>query len=125
MQITSGDLDIAVIGQLSPSQLPFDRKLEPGSLEVKRFQATLRCWRLIEHSLKDALTDAHRALVLAENDTELDRSPLIVPAGVLWIRGRGARECGLGGGAREYARRYCPAASLWPRHTRHGTGLMA
>jgi hypothetical protein len=42
-QIASGDLDIAVIGQLSSSQLPLDRKLEPGALEVEGFQATLRC----------------------------------------------------------------------------------
>src|SRR5438045_3613112 len=37
MQIAPGDLDIAVIGQLAPSQLPLDRKLETGSLEVEGF----------------------------------------------------------------------------------------
>src|SRR5207248_4461521 len=56
-QITPGDLDIAVIGQLPSLQLPLDRKLEPCSLEVKGFQATLRRWRLIEHSLEDAPMD--------------------------------------------------------------------
>jgi hypothetical protein len=35
-QITPGDLDVAVIGQLSPSQLPLDRKLEPSTLEMAR-----------------------------------------------------------------------------------------
>jgi hypothetical protein len=49
---------------------------------VKGFQATLRGRRLIEHSLKDAPMDAHRALVLAEHNRELDRPPLTVPAGV-------------------------------------------
>src|SRR5437763_12172844 len=41
-QIAPGDLDIPIIGQLPSSQLPFDRKLEAGSLEVKGFEATLR-----------------------------------------------------------------------------------
>src|SRR2546421_2228951 len=76
MQVASGDLDIAVIGQLPSSQLPFDRKLEAGALEVKRFQATLGRWRLIEQSLEDAPMDADGALVLAEHNRELDRSPL-------------------------------------------------
>jgi len=39
-QVAPGDLDIAIIGQLPPSQLPFDRKLEPGPLEVEGFEAT-------------------------------------------------------------------------------------
>jgi hypothetical protein len=92
VQITPGDLDVAVIGQLSPSQLPFDRKLEAGALEVKRFQATLRGGRLIEQSPEDAPMDVHRALVLAEHDSELDRSPVVVPASVL---GEGEEEdCG-------------------------------
>ena len=36
-QITPGDLDVAVIGQLASSQLPFDRKLEAAPLEVEGF----------------------------------------------------------------------------------------
>ena len=78
-----GDLDIAVVGQLPPSQLPFDRKLEPGPLEMEGFEATLRCRRLIEQMLKDAPSHAHGALVLAQQHRELDRIPVAVPPGVL------------------------------------------
>ena len=28
--------------------------------------------------------DAHRALVLAEHDTELDRAPLVIPLTLVW-----------------------------------------
>src|SRR5262249_55885144 len=83
-QIASSDLDVTIIGQLPPSQLPLDRKLEAGSLEVEGFQATLRRWRLIEQSLEHPPRDPHRALVLAELDGELDRSPVVIPASVLW-----------------------------------------
>ena len=62
-QIAPRDLNVAVIGQLTSSQLPFNRKLEPGSLDMKGFQATLRRRRLIEHSLEDAPMDAHGAVV--------------------------------------------------------------
>jgi hypothetical protein len=36
-QIAPVDLNVAVISQLPPSQLPLDRKLETGSLEVEGF----------------------------------------------------------------------------------------
>jgi hypothetical protein len=47
-QIAPRDLDVAIIGQLPSSQLPLDRKLETGSLEVEGFQASFGRCRLIE-----------------------------------------------------------------------------
>ena len=64
-QIAHGDLDVAVIGQLSSSLLPFDGQLEPRSLKVESLQATLRRRWLIEQSLEGAPMNAYRALVLA------------------------------------------------------------
>jgi len=81
-QITPGDLDVAIIGQLPPSQLPFDSKLEAGSREMERFQATLRGRRLIEQSLERALRYTHETLVLPEDNGELDRLLLRIPASV-------------------------------------------
>jgi hypothetical protein len=46
--IAPDDLDIAVIGQLPPPQLPFNNKLKPGPLEVERFEASCRGGRLTE-----------------------------------------------------------------------------
>src|SRR5436190_2107304 len=77
-QIAPGDLAVAVLGQLSPSQLPFDRQLEAGPLEMEGFEATLRCRGLIEQSLEDPPSNADRALVLAEQHAELDRIPVVV-----------------------------------------------
>src|SRR5262249_49200670 len=36
-QIAPGDLDVTIVGQLPPSQLPLDCKLETGALEVEGF----------------------------------------------------------------------------------------
>jgi len=41
-QVPPADLDIPILGQLAPSQLPLGDALEPGSLEVVRFDAPLR-----------------------------------------------------------------------------------
>jgi hypothetical protein len=60
------------------------RKLEPGALEVKGFKASFRRRRLIEQPLEDPPRDTHRAVVLPEQDGELDRSPLVIPVSVVW-----------------------------------------
>src|SRR5690242_2785492 len=60
-QIAPSDLNVAVIGQLSPPQLPLDRKLKTGALEMEGFQAAFGRRRLIEQSLEDPPRDAHRA----------------------------------------------------------------
>jgi hypothetical protein len=42
-ELAPGDLDIAVLGELSAPELPFHSLLEPGALKVKGFEAALRC----------------------------------------------------------------------------------
>jgi hypothetical protein len=71
-QIAAGDLDIAIIGKLSPPQLPLHDNLEPGALKVERLHAPL--WRraLIEEALEDPPADPDSALVGSEDDAELD-----------------------------------------------------
>jgi hypothetical protein len=66
-----------------PYLLPLNRKLETGALEVKGFDATLGCRRLIEQSLEDASRNTDGALVLAEQHLELDRAPLVIPVSVV------------------------------------------
>jgi hypothetical protein len=41
-QIALSDLHVAIFGQLTPTQLAFDRQLKPGPLEMEGFNATLR-----------------------------------------------------------------------------------
>jgi hypothetical protein len=41
-QIAAADLDVPVLSQLAPSQLPLGDALEPGMLEVVRLEAALR-----------------------------------------------------------------------------------
>jgi hypothetical protein len=41
-QIPPADLDIPILGQLAPAQLPLGDALEPGSLEVVRLDAAFR-----------------------------------------------------------------------------------
>ena len=49
--VPPADLDIAVLGQLSPAQLPLDDAFEPGSLKVVGFEALLWCRRLQQEAL--------------------------------------------------------------------------
>ena len=42
-QIPRTDLDIPILGQLALAQLPLGDALKPGSLEVVRLNAPLRC----------------------------------------------------------------------------------
>jgi hypothetical protein len=79
-EIAASDLDIAILGQLAAAQLALDDKLEPGALEMERFQAPLGRRRLIEEMLEDAPADPHGALVLAEQYAEFDGRAVRVPA---------------------------------------------
>jgi hypothetical protein len=45
-QITAGDFDIAIIGQLATAELALNDKLEPGSMEVVALDALLGRWAL-------------------------------------------------------------------------------
>jgi hypothetical protein len=89
-QIAAGDLDVAIIGQLSAAQLPLHNQLEPRPLEMEGFHALLGRRRLIEEMLKDPPGDPHGALVLADDDAELDAIAVIVPGRIF---GKSEKHC--------------------------------
>jgi hypothetical protein len=45
-QIATGDLDIAIIGQLLAANLPLGNGFEPGPINVIAFEAAFRRWGL-------------------------------------------------------------------------------
>jgi hypothetical protein len=65
-QVTTGDLDIAVLRQLPPSKLALGDEFEPGPVKVVGFQTPFGCWGLIEQGLEHAPGDTHCAFILAE-----------------------------------------------------------
>ena len=81
-QISAGDLDIAVVGQLAATKLPFGDEFEPGSVKVVGFQALLGCRGLIDQGLEHAPRHANDAFILAHADAELDDGALRIPPGV-------------------------------------------
>jgi hypothetical protein len=82
-EISAGDLDVAVIGQLPVAQLAFGDQFEAGPLKMVAFKAPLRRRSLREQTLKDPPADAYNPLILANLNPEFDGLPVGVPAGVL------------------------------------------
>jgi hypothetical protein len=89
-QIATGDLDIAVVGQLPPPKFPLRDEFEPGSVKVVRFEAAFRRGGLWKQGLEHAPRYANDAFILAHADAELDNGALRIPPGV----GRKAEEHG-------------------------------
>jgi hypothetical protein len=77
-----GDLDIAGLGQLSPPQLPLRNHLEPGALEMVCLDAPFGRRTLVQEALEDPTSNPHCALIGAEDNSELDSIPIVVPAGI-------------------------------------------
>jgi len=81
-QVATGNLDIAVIGQLPPPNLTLGDEFEPSPVEMVGFEAAFgRRW-LWKRDLEDASGNTHHALVLANPDAELDDAALGIPSGV-------------------------------------------
>jgi hypothetical protein len=78
-QVSAGDFDIAITGQLPAAQLAFGYQFEPGPLKIVAFEATLRRRGLPEQTLKDPPGDAHNASILAYLNPEFDGNPVGVP----------------------------------------------
>src|SRR5947209_2749854 len=89
-QITTGDLDIAVIGQLPSTNLPFGYQFEPRPVKVVCFEAAFRRRSLWKQDLENASGHAHHTLIFADAYTELDDGSHGVPASI----GRKAKEHG-------------------------------
>jgi len=65
-QVPPADLDIPILGQLAPSQLPLGDALEPGPLEVVRLDAPLRGPPLRQYPLEHAAREPDDAAVFAD-----------------------------------------------------------
>jgi hypothetical protein len=81
-QIATGDLNIAVVGQLPLSNLPLGDEFEPGSIKMVGFKAPFRRGGLRNQDLEDTPGNTHHALIFADADAELDDGSVRVPPGV-------------------------------------------
>jgi len=84
-QITPGDLDVAVFGQLAATHFPLRDQFKTGAVKVVGFKAPLRDRRLFQQRLKYPAGHANDALVFADANAELNRCTLRIPA---CIRGK-------------------------------------
>jgi hypothetical protein len=69
-QIASGDLDIAVGGQLAATNLPLGDQFEPGPMKMISFEASFRRGGLRKQYLEDAPGNSHRGLIFTQADAE-------------------------------------------------------
>jgi hypothetical protein len=81
-KIATGDLDIAVVGQLPPPKFALSDQFEPGSVEMVGFEAAFRRWGLWKQGLEYAPRNAHHALILTDAYAELDGGTLGVPPSI-------------------------------------------
>jgi hypothetical protein len=91
-EISAGDLDVAVFGQLPATKLPLGDEFEPCSLQMVGFEAPFRCRGPIEQSLEYASRNPDDPFILADPDAELDGGPFGVP---VRIRGKTEEHCDL------------------------------
>jgi hypothetical protein len=77
-EISAGDFDIAIVGQLPATHLAFGYQFE-----IVGFEAPLGCRALREHALKDPPADAHNASIFADLNAEFDGHSIGVPPGIL------------------------------------------
>jgi hypothetical protein len=75
-QIATGDLDIAVVGQLPSTDLPFGDQFEPRPVKVVRFEAAFRRRSLWKQVLENASGHANHTFIFADAYTELDDGSL-------------------------------------------------
>jgi hypothetical protein len=83
-QIATGDLDVAIIGQLPAPNLAFRNHFEPRPMEVVGFEAAFSGRGLRKQDLENARGNPHHAFIVAHPDPEFDGVPVEVPPGVRW-----------------------------------------
>ena len=81
-QIATGDLDIAIVRQLSPSNLPLCDEFEAGPVKMVGFKTAFGRGRLRKQDLENASGNAHYTLILSHPDAKLDDGALRIPSGV-------------------------------------------
>jgi hypothetical protein len=83
MQIAASDLDVSVLGQLTPPQLPLSGSLKACSLQVVCFNAAFGGGCVRQQALEHAPGYPHHAAVLADFNAEFNSLPLGIPSGVI------------------------------------------
>jgi hypothetical protein len=78
-QIATGDLDISIVGQSPPPNLPLGDEFKPGPVKMVGFKAAFRCRGLWEQDLEHPSGNPHHALIFNDPDAELDDRALRVP----------------------------------------------
>jgi hypothetical protein len=81
-EIAPRDLDVAIVGQLSATDLSLGDPFEPSAMQVISFQATFGRWTFVEKGLECATVDAHHAFILTDGNAERDAAPVGVPSSV-------------------------------------------
>jgi hypothetical protein len=81
-QIATGDLDVAVVGQLPPPNVPFSDEFEPSPVKVIGFEAAFRRGRLTKQDLEDASGNAHHTLIFTDAYAEFEDRAFGAPPGV-------------------------------------------
>jgi hypothetical protein len=80
-QIASGNLAVAIVGQLEATHLSLGDEFEASSMKVVHFETALRGWGLWKQDLEHAPENAHHPLV-AHADAELYDGALGIPSGI-------------------------------------------
>jgi hypothetical protein len=81
-QIATSDLDVAIVGQLPPSNLPLCDEFEAGPVKMVGFEASFGRRGLWKQDLENASGNAHHTLIFAHPDAELHDGALGIPSGV-------------------------------------------
>src|SRR5215472_9940329 len=76
------DLDVAIVRQLPPSNLPLCDEFEAGPVKMVGFEASFGRRGLWKQDLENAPGNAHHTLILSHPDAELDDGALGIPSGV-------------------------------------------
>jgi hypothetical protein len=86
-QIATGDLDVAVVGQLPPPNLPLSYEFEPSPVKMVGFEAAFRHRGLWKQDLENASGHPNHTLIAgssSERRAESERT---------WASGEIFREC--------------------------------
>jgi hypothetical protein len=80
--IATSDLDVAIVGQLPPSNLPLCDEFEAGPLKMVGVEASFGRRGLWKQDLENAPWNAHHTLIFAHPNAELDDGALGIRSGV-------------------------------------------
>jgi hypothetical protein len=80
-QIAASDLDVPVLGQLTPPQLSLGGSLEACSLQVVSFEAALGDRGIRQQALEHAPRYPYHAVVFADFNSKLNSLPVGIPSG--------------------------------------------